>query len=106
MRAGLLRHRVEILSKVVARNEFNEEVIAWTNVVARVWAAVEPLSGREFIEGRQVEADVSTRIRIRHRPGIRPEMRVAWGDRTYTIQAVLDHLDRSRELHLMCTEVA
>jgi SPP1 family predicted phage head-tail adaptor len=105
MQAGRLRRRVTIQKKTVTRNSYGEEMIVWVDV-ATVWAAVEPLSGREFIEGRQVVADVSTRIRIRHRPGIRPEMRVTWGERVYTIQAVLDHLDRSRELHLMCTEVA
>jgi SPP1 family predicted phage head-tail adaptor len=105
MQAGRLRRRVTIQKKTVTRNSYGEEVIVWVDV-ATVWAAIEPLSGREFVEGRQAAADVSTRIRIRHLAGITPDMRVTWGDTVYPIQAVLDHLDRSRELHLMCTEVA
>jgi len=103
IRAGELRHRVTIQQKSVTRNTFGEEIVTWQDV-ATVWAAIEPLRGREFFESQQVNAEVTTRIRIRYRPGITPTMRVVYGSRIFDIQAVINVEERNRELHLMCRE--
>lgn len=104
MRAGQLRQRVTIQEKDVTRDTHGAEEITWTDL-ATVWAAVEPLTGREWIEGRQETAGVSTRIRIRYRSGITPEMRVSFGDITFNILSVIHVQERERELHLMCREI-
>ena len=56
MQAGRLRHRITINQKVVARNDFGEEIITWTEV-GTFWGSVEPLQGRELLEARQAIAD-------------------------------------------------
>lgn len=104
MRSGQLRHRVTIQQKAPTRDTYGGEVEAWT-AVATVWASVEPLQGREFLEGRQIQAEVSTRIRIRRRAGVVPHMRVVWGAHTYDIQAVIEPDSNRREFQLMCVEV-
>ena len=104
MKAGQLRERVTIKSKSVAQNTYGEEVITWVDV-ATVWAAVEPLRGREFMEGKQITAEVSTKIRIRYRSGITPEMRAVFGSMVYDIQSIIHIEERERELHLMCQEI-
>ncbi len=104
MRAGELRHRVTIQQKSVVRGTYGEEDVAWTDV-ATVWGSVEPLQGREFIEAKQTQAEITTRIRIRYRSGISPEMRAVWDGHIYDIEAVIDVGGRKRELQLMCTEV-
>lgn len=105
MRAGQLRHRVTFQEKNVTLNSYNEEVITWDDVDT-VWAQVEDLSGREFLESKRVAAEVTTRIRIRHRSDIVPEMRATWGAVIYDIQAVIDPTGHQRELEVMCTKVA
>lgn len=104
MIAGKLRQRVTIQDKSVAQNTYGEEVITYVDW-ATVWAAVEPLRGREFLEGRQITAEVSTRIRIRYRSGISPEMRVVFGSIIYDIQSITHLEEREREIHLMCQEI-
>jgi len=104
MRAGELRHRVTFKEKSVTRNDFNEEVITWTEV-ATVWASVEDLSGREFYEARRAGAQVTTRIRMRYRSDIAPEMQATWDGHTYDIEAVTDPTGRKRELVVHVTEV-
>ena len=104
MRAGPLRQRVTIQDKSVSQNTYGEEVITWVDE-AIVWAAVEPLRGREFLEGKQITAEVSTRIRIRHRSGIVPEMRVVFGSVIYDIHSIIHIEERKREIHLMCQEI-
>jgi SPP1 family predicted phage head-tail adaptor len=103
MQAGKLRHRIVIQEKSVTRDEYNAEVITWTEVDT-VWASVEPLSGREFLEGRLVEATVSHRITIRYLSGITPEMRVLWGSRVFDVEAILNIEERDKMMVLMCQE--
>lgn len=104
MKAGTLRHRVVIQEKDPTQDEYGEEVPTWSDVDT-VWAAVEPLAGREFLETQRVGAEVTTRIRIRYRDGIVPKMRVVWGDHVYDIKAVIHVEERQREIHLMCKEL-
>jgi SPP1 family predicted phage head-tail adaptor len=104
MRAGQLRQRITIQSKTPNRDTFGQEVITWTDF-ATVWAAVEPLRGREFLDARMVTAEVTTKIRIRQRDGISPEMRVVFGSINYDVLAVIHVEEREREIHLMCQEI-
>lgn len=103
MRAGDLRHRVTIQYAVETQNSYGEPVASWQDV-ATVWAAVEPLRGREYFDAQATQARVDHRIRIRYRAGITPRMRVLFGSRVFEIQAVIEPESRRRELHLMCEE--
>jgi len=104
MRSGELRHRVTIQQKTVTRNDYHDEVIAWTDVDS-VWAAIEPLQGREFIEARRAGAEQPHWIRLRYRDDVTPAMRIVWGAHTYDIESVVDLDGRQRELRVMCNEV-
>lgn len=104
MRAGKLRQRVELQDRTVTQGSYGEAQVTYSTLDT-VWAAVEPLQGREFIEGQQLQAEVTTRIRIRYRDGIAPEMRVVHGTHTYDIVSVIEPATARRELHLMCSEV-
>ena len=103
MQAGKLRHRVTIQDKTVARDAYNGEVITWTTVTT-VWAAVEPLNGREFLEAQRDGAQVTTRIRIRDR-SVTPEMRVVFGSHVYDVESVIAVEERGAEVVLMCKEL-
>lgn len=102
--ASIFRHRVTIQELRDGQDESGQPFHEWQDV-ATVWAAVEPLRGREYFEAHQVQAEVTTRIRIRYRPGIRPDMRVLYGGRVFNITAIIDPEERHRELQLMCREV-
>lgn len=104
MRAGLLRERIVIKYKSVTKNTFGEEVITWV-ALATVWAAVEPLSGRELLEGQSLDVEITTRIRLRYRAGIVPEMLVVHDTHSYNIRSVINSFERKRELVLLCDEV-
>lgn len=93
-----------IQEKSVAQNTTGEEVITWADV-ATVWAAVEPLRGSEFAELERAGAQVTTRIVMRYRSGILPEMRVVFGTHVYDVRSVVHVEERGRELQLMCREL-
>ena len=104
MKIGELRHRVTIQEKTVTIDAYGGEVVTW-GTVATVWAAVEPLSGREFLEGRRQENEINHRIRIRHREGLTPSMRVWWQSRAFDVETVIERESRRREIWLMCREI-
>lgn len=73
--AGRLRHRVRIEQRTLSQNELGEVLEDWQEV-ATVWAAIEPLSGRELIAAQQVNSKVTARLVIRYRSDLLPEMRL------------------------------
>ena len=104
MRAGRLRQRVQIKTPVEARNAYGERITTWSTL-ATVWAAVEPIRGREFFEAETVQAEITHRVILRYYPGIVPRYRVVFEGRVLEIQAVINVDERSRELQLMCREL-
>lgn len=82
--AGRLRHRVRI-ERLVYLLDSNgdtwqdpntgETRQEWTTV-ATVWAAVEPVSAREFIQSQAMQSQITARIVIRYRDGLDASMRL------------------------------
>lgn len=103
MDIGNLRHRVTIQSKTESQDAYGEATYTWATVVT-VWAAVEPLTAREFISGRAELQEVTTRIRMRSRDDVTPEMRCTWNGHTYDIESVIRIEERDIEMELLCTE--
>ena len=104
--AGKLNKRVSIEESVAvspAVNEFGEPNVVWDEL-AEVWAAMEPLTGREFWAQQQVQSEITVRIRIRYRDDIVAGMRVVYNQAIYMIKNVIDPLEKHEELHLMCSE--
>ena len=106
MRIGRYRHRVTFQNKNVEQNEYGEEVITWEDAIT-LWARVEPLSGREYVESSQAQADVSARIYTRHSGTavvLSPEMRAVHDSRNYEIRAIVNPSERDREYQIMVKE--
>ncbi|MBN2909153.1 phage head closure protein [Polycladomyces sp. WAk] len=104
MRINDLRHRVTLQKKNVIKDSEGLVTETWIDV-ATVWAAVEPLRGREYFEAAVVNAENIVRIRMRYRDGVKPDMRVIYSGRIFNITSVIDIDERHREMHLMCREV-
>lgn len=87
MRAGRLRHRVDIQRKVSGRDSETGEMLEehWVTEWARCPAAFEPLSSREFIAAKAEQDEATARVVIRYRPGVLPKMRILYRGDIYTI---------------------
>lgn len=86
--AGRLRHRVLIQQQVTTRDGDGVEQTAWVDV-ATVWASVEPLSAREFIQSGQTQSAVTARITMRYRDGLSPSMRLVHRGEIFNIAGLL-----------------
>lgn len=108
MEAGKLHHRITIQQATVTQDAYGEPVKTW-GTLATVWAAVEPMIGREYLAVQQLQSAANVRIRIRYRPGITPLMRVQWIDgattRLFDIESIQEVRTERRELILMCKDV-
>ncbi|MCL5995498.1 MAG: phage head closure protein [Chloroflexi bacterium] len=105
MKAGDLRHRITIQrqASTETQNTHGEQTTPWVEL-ATVWAAIEPQSGGEATEQDRRIATVTHRVRIRHREGVTPAMRVLHGARVFEILAVVGS-NKPVDLVLQCREV-
>lgn len=98
-----LNKRVAIKQLTTTTDEYGQPLEVWTDI-ATVWAGIEPLQGREFFSAMQENAEVTTRIRIRHRTGIDRTMIVDYGGTQFEILYIIHPEFGKRELQLMCKE--
>lgn len=98
-----LDKRIKIFKESDEKNSFNE-VIGDPVLVAEVWAAVEPLQGKEYFAAFAEQAEISTRIRIRYRQGIDRTMWAVHDGVRYDIKFIIHPKTARKELQLMCKE--
>lgn len=103
--AGKLDRRITLQRPVETRGaSYGDVQKTWVDV-ATVWAAYEPLSGRELLLTRQVTSEMTVRFRIRHLAGINAKMRVLLGVRVFQILSPpIEIGGRGVEMHLECAE--
>jgi SPP1 family predicted phage head-tail adaptor len=103
MKAGNLRNYITIQQKTLKENSNLEKIESWATF-ATVWAEILPLTGREFWASKQVNSEVTGKIRIRYLSGVTSKMRVIEDSKTYEIEAVIDTDNRHEELILLVKE--
>lgn len=105
--AGSLRHRIAIDRQDHYQDEETGAILTtWTEIAASVPAAVEPLSGREYIAAAQTGSAVSARITIRHRPYLDHSMQIRHGETIYRIKAILPDPRSGREWLTLLVEAS
>ena len=102
--AARLRHRVTLQEAASAADQYGQPVETWA-AVATLWAAVEPLRGREFYQAQQVNADLTHKVTIRYRAGVSEKQRILYGSRILEIASPpIDREERHIDLELLCVE--
>jgi SPP1 family predicted phage head-tail adaptor len=102
MRAGRLRHRVEIQRQTNTIVD-GEQVGDWTTY-ARVWAGIEPINGREKLQSDAIQQDISHRIVLRYLADLSPKHRIKFDNRIFDINSVVNAAERDVSMELLCTE--
>ena len=98
-----LNQRIRIERRVKTENTRGEVTYTW-ELLAVVWAQANPLRGRDYFAAGQMQDQITTRFRIRYRPGIDSTMRVVWKSGRYDIKGQPIEVDGQREwIDLMCS---
>ncbi len=103
MRAGRLRHHVEVQQATETQDEYGGMTLVWETIEQRT-ASIRPMGGRELFEAQQVVATASHEVRMRYTSTITPQLRLLFGTRIFEIGQVINVDERNRELVLLCTE--
>lgn len=105
---GKMRHRIIFQSFTGEQDVFGDPLQAddsnWADVAA-VWAAIDPVSGREFYAVEQSQSEVSHKIRCRYRAGLTTAMRIKYRSRRFKIISIIDWEERHESLLIVCKEL-
>lgn len=103
--AGRLRHRVTFEEEVIDLDSDGAQVPAWVPFGDRpLPAEIVPMSARELIAAQTVNSKLTTRIRLRYRPGFKASMRAIHRGTIYNIEGVIPDPDSNqRFVTLICS---
>lgn len=110
MQAGTLRHLITLQRSTEVQDTAGQIEQDYEDIET-VRASIEPLSGREYIAAQQVQAEVTTRIQVRYRPGFDATARILHLDDSgenveadiYDVQAALpDPVSGRRWITFLC----
>lgn len=109
MNAGKFRNLITIQQPTSAQQTDGSYGVTWSTF-ATVYAAIEPLTGKELVMAGGVETMYTHRIRTRAIGGITPNMRVQFVDgfsgvtRYFSIVHIRNVESGNREMQLICEE--
>lgn len=103
MGAGGLRNYVQIKEYAAAKNNYGEEVKTWS-VFASTWAEIKPIKAEEYFSAMSERHKVTHRVIVRYISGVKPNMIIEFGGRTFEIIGIRDYYERTKYLELMCKE--
>jgi len=101
-----LNRRVEIQYKSISRNSHGGEDITWTTE-ATVWAKIRPVMSfqKEFFTNMQKQSEITHIITMRFRRNLTPVKRLAYCNRIFDIESVINVNDAYEELQINASEV-
>lgn len=106
--SGELDQRVTLQSldnNVPARDAYGAPSQTW-QVVATVWARVQPQSGREFVAAQAAQGELLYKVVLRYRADVEATWRVLWDGRILEIAAPPAILGRKEGILLTCRDQA
>ena len=92
------------LQKPTVADDWTPDTGQWETLY-ETFAAVQPISGREYSHTLQVHGDVTHKLLFHYIDGITPDMRAVDSQgRIFNFTAVIDRDERTRKLEVMATE--
>jgi SPP1 family predicted phage head-tail adaptor len=106
MRAGLLKHRITIISpRTSARSTDGAPIVTHATILKDICADVQPMGGRESFRGDYRWADSDIRVSIRYTTvTIEPRYSLVFNGSTYNIDSVINTDQANRETVLIGTK--
>lgn len=91
-------HRSELAGEPVGEYK-------WTGQIE--WFEIRPLSSREYVQGQQIQSNVTHELKCHYFAGANTAMRLVTADglRTFNVESVVNEDEANRHLVWRCTEV-
>jgi len=104
MRAGKLRHRIEIQKVTESTDSVSGEVTREWTTIETVWGSIRPMRGTERFEASQVSPQATHKVNLRYDSRITSAHRLRFNSRIFGIEFPLNVNERNIELELLCKE--
>lgn len=104
MRAGAMRHKIEIVSIGETQDEFGG-IIEGEVHHAYAMAEIRQISGGEKFMSNQLFVEATSQIRCRYVAGVTPKHKIKFGSRTFDIMDVQNKDERNKELFIVAKEI-
>lgn len=105
IRPEQLKHTVSIQQQSATQDSYGEPVDTWTDVLTGIYAFVDPTGGNEFYAAQKINAEATYNVWLRYASGIKPSMRVVYGNKYFNIMYVQNIEERNKWIRLVCKEV-
>ncbi len=71
----------------------------------KVWAAVEPTTGKEYMEAQRIRNELTYKIYTRYFPDITVDMIINYKNREFKIVSSINYQENNEMLQFICTEM-
>ena len=100
---GTLNRRITILTTVEGKNEAGDTILV-PATFKTVWAGINPVRGRDYVEAKKYQAELTYKITIRYLVGVTPDMTIKFKDRIFLIQDIINPFEKNELLEIMAIE--
>lgn len=100
----MYNRRIEIQSKSITYDSYNQPIETWTKV-SIIWASVVTTGGGEFYAAQKLNATTQAVFKIRYGNGVTVFDRILYNGRIFEILAVNDVDEAHIELQISAKEV-
>lgn len=104
MRIGILRHQIQFMRNMNVKNDYGEQLDVWENV-RTVFAAKEPILGKEYFSAETIQSNVAVKFRCRWFAGVTNDMQIWHGSERYHIESAVNVKELDREFLIYCSKV-
>ena len=104
IRAGDLRNRLRVQIAERTDDGAGGATIRFRDY-CWVWAEVRTTMTRTLMEAKKLNPRLTHTVRMRHRQGLLPDMRLIYGTRTLQIDSIADPTGERIELVALCEEL-
>jgi len=102
IRAGTMRHQIEIQSQTESKGTMGEVVLTWSKT-ATVRASINPITGNEMFISDQIKNQVTHKIGMRSR-ALSPKDRLVFKGRIFDIFQILDFQEKGVNFVILANE--
>lgn len=101
---GEFRHIITFQVPDDNKNDYGEDNGQWKDILT-TRAAIYPVSGKEFYAAETVNSEITHKINMRYMRGLKPSMRIKFGDRYFNIISIINFQEKNVLIQIMCKEV-
>lgn len=101
---GRLNKRITFCRLVEKDNEINQS-IQDVEPYKKVWASVEPVSGKEYYEAQREKNKLTYKIYTRYFKDINQNMIIDFKGRKFEIESMINYRENCEMLQFVCTEI-